>query len=681
MKINTKYLREFIDCNFDTVWIKNLLETMGLEVAEISDYKGVDVIEVESTPNRPDWLSHFGIARDMVAKSPNLKLIEYNNKTKLTEINDDGKKFNINIENPDDCSRYSGCIVRDVTVGESSDEVKNILLSLGLRPINSIVDISNIMLMAYGHPIHIFDFDKIDGKQINIRRAKKGESLKLLDEQKIVLDSEFLVIAGEKEPIALAGIMGGLNSGVSLETKNIFIESASFNPVVVRKPARRIGLSTDSSFRFERGTDILCTVDIIEKTIDLIKSSSKSDIKITYFNDVYPKPFVQQKVIMEKEFPSRYSGIDIENKESEQILNRLGFATIDKDDFWEVNVPSFRVDVYGKQDLIEEIVRIYGYDNLESVLPDVSTSKIKKWSARKLKASIGQFLVGNGAYEVINYSFQKESDNLFFGDKEHNIEIKNPLGVDFSFMRNSLISGILKNMASNLNQFSKDILMYEFGKIFTLKNNEIVQINMFTLGASGIYRKKDWRTKKGVNWDIYLFKGIVLNLFSSIFIDVEFESSEKDYYKSGTVFKIVHNGITLGMIGELNDDVSMSYKINDSVFISEFDFDVLNRVKRVFKLKKWNIFPSTKRDFSFFVDKNNSFESIKKVINDIKPDNLVNFELFDLYEGKGNPEGKVSMSMSFTYQDEFKTLENNEVNVIHKAFIEKMSDMLKLIQR
>jgi phenylalanyl-tRNA synthetase beta chain len=384
---------------------------------------------------------------------------------------------------------------------------------------------------------------------------------------------------------------------------------------------------------------------------------------------------------MEKDFPRRYSGIDIKHKKSEQILNRLGFITVDKDDFWEVNVPSFRVDVYGKQDLIEEIVRIYGYDNLESVLPDVSTSKIKKWSVRKLKASIGQFLVSNGAYEVINYSFQKEGDNLLFGDKKNNIEIKNPLGVDFSFMRNSLISGILKNMASNLNQFSKDILMYEFGKIFTLKNNEIVQTNMFTLGASGIYRKKDWRTKKDVNWDVYLFKGIVLNLFSSIFINVEFESSEKGYYKSGTVFKIVHNGITLGMIGELKDDVSMSYKINDSVFIAEFDFSVLSKIKRTFKLKKWNVFPSTKRDFSFFVDKNNSFESIKKVINDIKPDNLVNFELFDLYEGKGNPEGKVSMSMSFTYQDEFKTLENNEVNVIHKAFIEKMSDMLKLIQR
>lgn len=678
MKINTKYLKEFIKFELDTIGLKNLLETMGFEIEEIVNQNGIDVIEVEITPNRPDWLSHYGIARDMFAKNPELKLIERENKTQLKDNNNN---FKIIIENNADCPRYSGCIIKNIKVTESSDETKELLLSLGLRPINSIVDISNLILMTYGHPIHIFDLDKIQGNQINIRRANKEEKIKLLDEQNIELNENFLIIADENKPLALAGIMGGSDSGVTNETKNIFIESAVFNPIIVRKSARKIGLSTDASFRFERGTDILCTKDIIEKTIDEINKSINKTMNVDYFSDIFEKEFIPQKVIMEKTFPSKYSGIDIEPKESENILNRLGFETIDKNTYWEVTVPSYRVDIYGKQDLIEEVVRIYGYDNLNSVLPEVSTDKIKKWPLRELRRNIGQFLINNGAYETINYSFHKREDNINFADEKLNIEIKNPLGLDFSIMRNSLIPGVLKNISTNINQSLKSVFLYEFGSIFALDNKEILQTNMLTIAATGLYNKSNWKTKDNIKWDLFIFKSVISKLFSRLFINVEFIRSDINYYINGTEFDIICDSIKIGTIGILEDSICSTYKIDDPVFIADINIEKVKDIKHEFKLKKWNVFPSTKRDFSFFIDKDKSYENIKMLINSIKPEKLISFELFDLYEGKGNPDDKISLSMSFTYQDESKTLENNEVNSIHDSFIEEMIEKLKLTRR
>ncbi len=678
MKINTKYLKEFIKFELDTIGLKNLLETMGFEIEEIVNHNGIDVIEVEITPNRPDWLSHYGIARDMYAKNPELKLIERKNKTQLKGFNND---FKIITENNDDCPRYSGCIIKNIKVTESSSEIKELLVSLGLRPINSIVDISNLILMTYGHPIHIFDLDKIKGNQINIRRANKEEKIKLLDEQNIELNENFLIIADENKPLALAGIMGGFDSGVTYDTKDIFIESAVFNPIVVRKSARKIGLSTDASFRFERGTDILCTKDIIEKTIDEINKSVNKTMNVDYFFDVFEKEFIPQKVIMEKTFPSKYSGIDIEPKESENILNRLGFETTDKNTYWEVIVPSYRVDIYGKQDLIEEIVRIYGYDNLNSVLPEVSTDKIKKWPVRELRRNIGQFLVNNGAYEAINYSFHKREDNEIFADEKLNIEIKNPLGLDFSIMRNSLIPGVLKNISTNINQSLKSVFLYEFGSIFALDNKEILQTNMLTIAATGLYNKNNWKTKDNIKWDLFIFKSVISKLFSRLFINVEFIRSDINYYINGTEFDIICDNIKIGTIGILEDSICSTYKIDDPVFIADINIEKVKEIKHEFKLKKWNVFPSTKRDFSFFIDKDKNYENIKMLINSIKPEKLISFELFDLYEGKGNPDDKISLSMSFIYQDESKTLENNEVNRIHDSFIEEMIGKLELTRR
>jgi len=679
MKINTKYLKNFIEFGFDTVGLKNLLETMGLEVAEIIDNDGVSTIELESTPNRPDWLSHYGIARDMCAKLPTLKLKEYKNGIDLTKVSDNN--FKINIENKEDCYRYSACIIKGIEVGESSEDIKELLKSLDLRPVNSIVDISNIILMAYGHPIHIFDLDKIKGDEIKIRRAKKGERITLLNEKEIELDDGFLIISDDTKPLALAGIMGSADSGVSLKTVNILIESAVFNPVVVRKAARRIGLSTDASFRFERGTDINCTVDILEKTYDMIENLTENNTKPNFFTDKFPVEFTHKRVIMPKIFPSKYSGIDIEYKETESILKRLGFGIDDQNENWEVRVPSFRVDIYGKQDLVEEIVRIYGYDNLKSVLPDVSTAKIKKWDLRNLKKKIGNFLIGNSAFEVINYSFHKEVDNSFFGNPKNNIEIKNPLGTDFSFMRNSIIPGILKNIALNRNQAYRSILFYEFGSIFSLNENEPKQYDMGAVCATGIYKKKDWINKKDVFWDLFLFKGMLSDMFSSVFVDIEYKKTKLSFLCDGTAFDIIVNGKRLGYIGELNKEIGDNYKVGESVFISEFDLKTLSEIKRDFKLKKWTVYPSTKRDFSFYIDANSDYERIKQSIKELKPDNLIAYDLFDIYKGDKNPDGMISMSMSFTYSDEQRTLETNEVNSIHLEFVKKISAKLNLIQR
>jgi len=679
MKINLEYLKNFIRLEEGKVEFKALLGDIGIEVGEIADHNGQQVFEVEITPNRPDWLSHYGVAREFHARMPAWELLPL----EVDEIKEDlaGEDFTIEIASTADCKRYTGCIIRDIQVKESGPAVKDILSSLGLRPINNIVDVSNLVLMTIGQPIHIFDLDKLTGNKIKIRRAYNDETLKLLDEQTKELIDKFLVIADQQKPVALAGVMGGYDSGVTFSTRNIFIESAYFDPFLVRRASRTLGLITDASYRFERGGDIMITRKAIEYALRLIRQSQAQDINITYLNDVFPKGFLPQFLEMEKDFPGTYAGIPIDDQSAASILQYLGFKVTDSGSKIWVQVPSFRVDIHGKEDLVEEITRIYGYDKLASHIPLTANTAVQIDTQREITRTIRNHFIALGFNEVINYSFQSPEENLLVSAETPFIEIKNPLGKDFSVMRNSLVPGLIRNTVHNFNQSIERVALFEFGRTFSRRDDRIVEKEILGISASGEYMPGHWQRTGGIPFDFYLFKSFVAGLLKRF--KLPFTLSEKicPYLREGTAFSLVIDGKDYGSLGELAPAVARACKLEKPLYVADIDFSAFLDHIRENRFKPWNKFPAARRDFSFLIDKTIKYMALEAQIEALKPRGLEAYILVDKYEGENIPADKVSLSMSFSYRDQERTLTNEEVNRIHQDWVRQLIENLRLIQR
>lgn len=685
MKLNLDYLKTFVNVELGAVQLKELLASVGMEVDELFDHNGIPIFEIEITPNRPDWLSHYGIAREIAAKQPELKL----SSLELYEFEKEPcrEKFSLSIENSIDCRRYSSCIVRDIKVGESSPAIKNLMESLGFNPINNIVDMSNITLMTYGHPIHIFDLDKLSGGRIIVRRGKEGEKLVLLDGQTIDLTSEYLVIADNTKPVALAGIMGGLETGVTAGTKNILLESAYFDPVRIRKTAKRLDLRTDASYRFERGADILATPIAAMLFLKMLFQDQGKPLHITWHQDLFPHPFIPQRMVLKKDYPSIYTGIQIPVDISREVLQNLGFKLEDQGDQWEIQVPSYRVDIFGKQDLVEEIIRIYGYDKMESAIPLSLNTVVRIDKKREFIQTAREYLVAAGFYEVINYSFHSPEENQRFSDAhpqfQSTVELKNPIGKDFSVLRNSLIPGLLRNTTLNFNQNLNRIALFEFGRIFGSHNGGILEEDYLGISASGEYLKADWYNQKAQPFDLYIFKSLLAALFKKLFRDarVLFEEKEFPFFKKGTALSIIIDDVEAGFMGEITREILENGKITSPVFAAEMKLEILLQSLKESHFIMWNKYPSTSRDFSFLIDRTIQYAHLENIIRELKPATLENWELTDLYDGKNIPPGQISFSLSFSYRAKDRTLVSDEVNAIHKDFTTQLCKKLNLIQR
>lgn len=680
MIVNLNLLRNFIDVNVNSRYLKGLLTSIGIEVAGISEYKGEKIFEVEITPNRPDWLSHYGIAREIYSKDRQLSFKEI--KTEKKELKHSGN-LEIKITDSNDCARYSGALVKNVEVKESSPEVKDIIMSLGLRPVNNMVDISNLILMLYGHPTHIFDFDKLEGHEIRIRKADADEKITLLDGMSVSLGKADVVIADKSSPIALAGVMGGKESGVTEKTRNIVIESAWFNPSRVRRTSKKLGLKTDSSFLFERGADIDITKTIVEVVLEMIRKDQGKELEISDVFDFYPGEKKKQFVLMGKEFPSVFTGINIDPSLYIGILKNLGFEIIEKNNSLKVTVPSFRVDIEGKEDLVEEIIRIYGYDKLRSVIPLTVNNSVFNTKKRDLIRLIRTFIEAKGFTEVINYSFHSEKDNLPFGKTEEFIEIKNPIGSEFSTMRNSLLPGLIKNTILNFNNDFKSIALYEFGTIFAKKNGSVMEKRVFSMTASGEYTYSNWREKDSVKYDFFLFKSSLFSLFKKIRLNATLKTTDKygSFLEKGKNFEILLNGKSSGYMGKVKRELLEMYKLEEDLFASELDLNIIMDLVKNERFEMWNKFPSSSRDLSFLIDKNISFNTINDFISKIGIDHLENFDLIDIFESDKIPKRKKSMLISFRYRSKQGTLMGEEVNLLHKKVIKKMEENFGIIPR
>ncbi|MEI6614214.1 MAG: phenylalanine--tRNA ligase subunit beta, partial [Chrysiogenales bacterium] len=498
----------------------------------------------------------------------------------------------------------------------------------------------------------------------------------LLDGREIALNENFLLIADVSRPLALAGIMGGLDSGITEKTRHIFIESACFNPLVIRRASRLLGFKTDASYRFERGMDVEAAIPALKMAL-LMLSQKKPPF---FFRDVYPRPLPTAVVSLDKDYPGQLAGIAIEAETSAAILQRLGFQLQDKGRYWQVRVPSHRVDVSCKQDLVEEIIRIHGYEHLQSEMPLSANPLLRIDREREIVQCLKSQLTDVGFNEVINYVFQSPEENALFDSLSQTLTLKNPLGKDFSVMKNSLLAGLMKDTALNANQDMERVALFEIGNAFGQSEGKIREEKKLAISAYGLQQKKDWRCREEA-FDFSYFKSLLVLLGRRLRLEFVFKKHVHPAYADSCCFAIEIDGRRCGLSGEVKPEFCRYYKLDKLVFAAEIDLPAMLERVRESRFQMWNRFPCARRDFTFLIAKTVSYRELSAHIESLQPQVLENFELIDIYQGSHIPADKVSFSMAFTYRASDRTLTGDEVNGIHQEFVKKMVEQLHLIQR
>lgn len=635
------------------------------------------LFEIAITPNRPDALSHIGVARDLAAIfNRDLKIPEI----KLLEIGDNIDSLaSVTIEDKINCPRYVAKVVNNVNIKESPEWLKNKLKSIGLRPINNIVDITNFILHEIGQPLHAFDLDRLNDKKIVVKSTKTETSFKTLDSKERKLPANTLMICDGKKEVAVAGVMGGENSEITSSTKNILIESAYFNPSSIRKTSKALGLSTDSSYRFERGTDPNITKFAAERAAQLV--SELADGKVAKgLIDVYPKVILPKEIELRFSRTSRILGYNIPSEKIKNILSRLGLALkVIDDDKLLVSVPTFRPDIEREIDLIEEIARINGYDNVPTVAK-INITLEKKSDDTEFDEKIRQLATSLGFFEMINNPLQSEQDAQLTGKP---IRISNPLSADMEYLRTSLLPGALITVAKNIRQGVKDLKLFEIGNVFNKINeseiktfDDFVENQKLLFLISGNEQQKSWNTDEKKT-DFYFLKGYIDSFIKKISLDNVLIDS---YYSSANEIYAYHltknfNKIVLGAGGKLNEDVLKKYDINQDVYSFEFDLTQISLIES--KPKQYIEplkYPKVIRDFAFIFDKSVQYLDIKNFILKNSSSLLKDVQLFDVFESETFGNDKKSLALTLEFYDENRTLTEDEVE---KDF----SNLIKLITK
>lgn len=632
--------------------------------------------EIGLTANRSDATSHIGCDRDIVAA------LNHKNNTREYHITrpsvEDFKVENTDndieviVEDTKNCPRYTGVTVSDIKVGPSPAWLKHRLEAVGLRSINNIVDISNFVLMEVGQPLHIFDADKIKGKKVIVKCLAKDTPFTTLDSVQRKLSDTNLMICNAEEPMCIAGVFGGLDSGVTEKTKNIFIESAYFNPTSIRKTARFHGLQTDASFRFERGCDPNITPYALKRAALLVKELAGGTIS-SEIKDVVNGDFTPVRVQLKFDYLNKLAGQEIEKQVAVNILKDLDCQIVEcTDTYVTVDVPTCKVDVYRPADLVEEILRIYGYDNI--AIPTKINASINvnnKPDAEKIQKEISIMLASNGFYEIMNNSLTKSAytRELDSFDEAKNVKIMNPLSSDLDVMRQSLLFGGLESIARNQSFKSFDMKFFEFGNTYLFnsenKQTEEKPLNPYRenyrldLLITGNDKEESWNNKPQ-SLTFYDLKKYVLGIMHKIGIDTEnLEMSEgkETHYDYSIVYSLNNN--VLATLGKINAKTLKMFDVKKEVYHATFDWDMVLKVVKRLKTISFNAlpkFPSVRRDLALVMDKNVTFEQVKKVALATEKNILKSVNLFDIYEGDKIPAGKKQYAVSFTLQDTQKTL-------------------------
>ena len=641
------------------------------------DYLGINdtVFELEITPNRPDCLSHIGIARELSAYyGKELKYPETEIKNEIEEKTSDNVK--VTIEDSNLSRRYVTRILKNVTVKESPKWLKERIESVGLRSINNIVDVSNFILMEMNHPNHVFDLDKIEGNEIKVKSAVKGDKLVTLDEQERELEDGDIVICDSKKILALGGVMGGLDSEVTDNTKNILLEVAQFNPQNVRKTSRRLTLSSDSSYRFERGIDVEDSIKVINRLANLIQEVAGGEILNVYV-DVYPVPYENKVAELNFERLNRFVGKVIPREKVIEILRNLEIDVKDNGETLTLTAPSYRGDLELEQDYFEEVIRMYGFDNIENILPRVDINKNSTLDTTKLTDRVKTICASVGLKEVINYSFIPK-DALqklkFTGVSEDKlIDISNPITEDFVTMRPTLLYSLIKNAKDNMNRNVSNIRFFEVSRTFEKAEElakEDIKVGIILAGEND---KTLWNPKP-VHYDFYDLKGIVEEIFSKLkFQSFSIKRSVQTEFHPGRSADVFVGKEYIGSFGEIHPDVLENFGLNKkTVLVAEFNIELIKKyINKPFVYQGIVKYPAVPRDLALVMNENILVGDVLKTIEKIDK-KVEKVELFDIYQGIGVEPGKKSVAISILLRDDSKTLEEKEINDIIDKILAKM---------
>ncbi|MBI5663344.1 MAG: phenylalanine--tRNA ligase subunit beta [Ignavibacterium album] len=635
------------------------------------------IFEIAVTPNRPDALSHIGVARDLSAifnrdlHIPEIKLKE--SKKKASDI------ASVEIIDSTNCPRYSAKVVLNVEVKDSPEWLKNKLTRIGLRPINNVVDVTNFILHEIGQPLHAFDLDLLEGKKIIVQSTTEEKEFVTLDSKVRKLPKGTLMICDAKREVAVAGVMGGENSEINSSTKNILIESAYFNPSSIRKTSKALQLSTDSSYRFERGTDPGITKYAAERAAHLIAEISGGEVAEGII-DVYPKIIERKEITLRYQRVTKILGYEISKEKIHQILSRLGIALKDiNETSLLASVPTFRPDLEREIDLIEEIARVNGYDNIP-VVPKISITLEQKVDQQKFEDEVRNIISSLGFSEMINNPLESEWEAKLTGNP---ITLANPQSVEMSCLRTSLLAGGLNSVKRNLNFGVRDMMLFEVGNVFNKKSDssiktfeDISEKQNLILILSGKEEEKFWNTQEKY-FDFYCLKGLVNAFIKKISLDNQladlYYSSENEIYSYYLTKNFKQQVVGTG--GKVKRDVLNKFDINQDVFVFEFDLTALKQIspesKKYIEPPKY---PKVHRDFAFIFDKNVQYLDVKNFILKKASKLLKSVELFDIFESESLGRDKKSMAFTLEYFDESRTLTEDEVE---KDFNYLITEILK----
>ena len=649
---------------------QSFLTMAGLEITSITDIDGDHIMEIEVTPNRPDCLSVLGIARELSAASG--IAIKLPDSVKKNFMKKTSARGNVKIEVVDRhaCPRYVGCIMKNVKVGSSPKWLIDRLNAMGVRSVNNVVDITNYALFELGQPLHAFDLDKLKGKRIVVRRARKGESIVTIDGINRVLSPNILVIADEVRPIAVAGIMGGKDTEITSKTSNILIESACFEQVVIRKACRELGLASESSYRFERGVDQGMIFASSVRAQELVKEIAGGKTA-GGMSDIGPGIEKEKEITLSLDDVARILGIDISPERIKDIFKRLNLGPIKKKDKISVTVPSYRQDLNRDIDLIEEIARFYGYDKVPPRLPSFTPQKTYQLEKRttSLENEIRKILCGAGLNEIMTYSLTSRDSIEYLGiSLENLVSLRNPMSSQQEIMRPSLLSELLGVLNWNLNRKNTLLQLFELNKVYIMnkESGQADEIMHLSIGICG-NKPGNWKEKPR-DLDFFDLKGIIEILMDSLgAAGYRVEKTEHPSLKENMSIAINAGGRVCGAFGEVKEDVARKFDIKRKVYLAEISLDALlgcaNLKKTFVGLPKY---PSVKRDIAILLDDTINASGIYDVIKEEARQLVKSVEVFDLYKGRQIQEGKKSLAYTIQYRSDERTLNDKEVNDIHK---------------
>ncbi len=653
----------------------------GTPLAEVYKVVVDEVFEIGLTPNRCDAMGHYGVARDLRAGLIQQGVSKPINTPSVSKFKVDNhtRRIPVEVEASEKALRYCSVTITDIEIKESPSWLKNRLKAIGLSPINNVVDATNYVMHELGQPFHAFDADRINGQKITVKTLPEGTKFVTLDDVNRKLSAEDLMICDDKKPLCIAGVYGGKSSGITENTTNIFLESAYFNPVSVRKTAKRHGLNTDASFRFERGIDPNLCEFALKRLVLLIQEIAGGKVA-SDIDDFYPKRIEGFQVFLRYEKIDNLIGQKIDQNDLKSILSSLNIRVNNvTESGMGLTIPPFRGDVQREVDVVEEILRVYGYNNINfNRKLEATVAQSKKYDDYKVQNLVGDQLIGRGFYEIMSNSLTDKEHTHPQNDGEgENVVLLNPLSKELEVLRRSLIPGGLQSIAYNLNRQREDLRFFEFGKSYYKSGKTYLEQKHLCLFVTGNQYAETWSLPQKKNGFFFL-KGIIDALFDRLGLTHECQAYENKIYSEA--LELISNGEVVGNFGVLKKSISKKYEVSQEVLYADIDWDtvlILLNKKAQPRLRSIPKFPSVRRDFALLLNKSTKFSAIEELAYATDNKLLKNVDLFDVYEGDSLPNDKKSYAVSFTFLDEKKTLTDKKVDKIMKKLREQFETKLQ----